>query len=987
MLKKVTCAALIVVLLLGSVPGCSSGWNEPIDELSEQFELRAAVLYSGGESWKDTLYCLKQSPMLGLSVQAKQVSGHEDFSPYDILYLDESLLNDAPAGFAESVYVFTEAGGAVFLPNSFCEFFTKDYLGISGVKQLSGFCLEPKFPKCGKDLGALQQIICDYAELYERYTNFDHLCQQDYGFGVIPDSAQALALWDDAAVYTLNRYGKGYVFLTNPMLPSAYSAGSLTMELSGKQSNFASTTASFNQLFLCGFAEYVAKQTCGYAMERVYGYFGTPSMSWELHYEEITGIANDALQLFSELCHSYDQIPSFTLIRNSYNWFLRAESVTFLLNNADSGLDFQMDLNESAYSSGTHIDAGGQWLTLSSMDNGGSYFADYPEYTLRAYPQAVDLNGDHLSDILCGSSDGNIYFFQGTGFSGGRLHTKKPITLTATGGDPIRFGGFSAPQAADLNDDGFLDIICGWDDGKIRWFSGDGSLCFTYQAVLADAGTACQVLPAVGDLNKDDSLDLIVGSDCGMLMVYPSLTDSTAVDLSAICANAELGSWLAPTVTDWNQDGIPDLAVGVFHGYVALLLGSRDGNFRFDGYVVADEMNYKGNHNLKFGNWAVPCFADLNGDGQEDLLCGSLEYGIAYPIDSEYFPYRQKLQEQMDYAREHDYYMGVHFYTNDYASPQRESYELSAHQKAMEFYGLDVARLGANQHTWHTSSLSGSQTMSSIGKAGLLWQSGFAAPKSRAIDPQVAAENVVALPFFLMEDGEPTVLVQNNSVLLYNGDRDLEISARYGMPMCMFYHCDFVYQSEDPARAVLETAQNFREKYGYNFNREDQLIQAAACALRQQIRVESSQNGITVSCLQPATSFSLYDEAVNRSLGVRVVFAENVDIDQIGVDADIWYWDGQALVLGLNRPAALSIEPAQTAAPHLRRINMAADITMTETGATIQFLSGGMMEVSVAGTAATDSPDWKVIQRDNETIFIKYGSQEQLNLIFKENKS
>ena len=132
MLKKVTCAALIVVLLLGLVPGCSSGWNEPIDELSEQFELRAAVLYSGGESWKDTLYYLKQSPMLGLSVQAKQVSGHEDFSPYDILYLDESLLNDAPAGFTESVYVFTEAGGAVFLPNSFCEFFTKDYLASLG---------------------------------------------------------------------------------------------------------------------------------------------------------------------------------------------------------------------------------------------------------------------------------------------------------------------------------------------------------------------------------------------------------------------------------------------------------------------------------------------------------------------------------------------------------------------------------------------------------------------------------------------------------------------------------------------------------------------------------------------------------------------------------------------------------------------------------------------------------------------------------------
>lgn len=987
--RRLICMALCGALLLGLLSGCRSGNDSSAQ--AEPFTLRAAVLYSGGEAWKDTVYDLEQSPMLGLSVQAQQVSSTPELSSYDILYLDESLLADAPAGFTESVCAFTKAGGAVFLPNGFCEVFPEDYLGISGTVKLTGFCTEPEYPLCSTDVGEIQQIIRDYAGLYARYTDFQFLSGQDYGFGVIPDTAQALAFWDGAAVYTLNRYGGGYVFLTNPMLPSVYSTGSRTMELTEGKSNFASSTASFNQLLLCGFAEYVAKQTHGYALERVYGYFGTPSMAWELHYEEITGIAADALQIFSELCVEYDQVPSYTLIRNSYTWFLRAESVTFLLNQADSGFVFQMDLDESAYSSGTHIDAGGEWLTLRSIEKGGSYFEDYPEHTLRAYPQAVDLNGDGMTDILCGSSDGLVYFFEGTGFYDGRLHTNEPRVLTAPDGSPICGGGFSAPQTADLNGDGFPDLICGWDDGAVRWFSGDENLNFEYRDVLAETGSNGQALPAFGDVNGDAVPDLLVGSDQGTLLLYPGQKDTNTfaqpIDLSPLCADAGLGSWLAPTVTDWNQDGTADLAVGTFDGYIALFPGDGNSGFRFDGYLTAEEMNYKGNNNLKFGNWAAPSFADLDGDGQEDLLCGSLEYGIAYPIDSEYFPHRQKLQEQVDYALERDYYMGIHFYTNAYASAAREAYELQAHREAMASYGLDTSKVGVNQHTWYTSSLSGAQTMSSIGKAGLLWQSGFAAPGSRATAPQVAAENVVALPFFLMEDGEPTVLVQNNAVLLYNDEQDNALSARYGMPVCIFYHCDFAYLSEDPARQVLQMAQEFREKYGYNFNREDQLIQAAACALQQEVAVSGTLEdsaGVTISTVQPSTDFALNDEAVNQSLGVRVVFSEDINTEQIQPDADIWYWDGRTLVLGLNREAGFSIGPPASDQPHLRRINMAADISMTETGAAIQFLSGGMMEASVEGAATTDSPGWKVIQRDNETIFIKFGSNESLNLIFQE---
>ena len=81
-------------------------------------------------------------------------------------------------------------------------------------------------------------------------------------------------------------------------------------------------------------------------------------------------------------------------------------------------------------------------------------------------------------------------------------------------------------------------------------------------------------------------------------------------------------------------------------------------------------------------------FYDINGDGALDLVCGSLEYGMAYPIDSPYFPERDTLEAQVAFAKEHQLYVGIHHYTNAGASAEREAYELSRHLEAFEAYGL-----------------------------------------------------------------------------------------------------------------------------------------------------------------------------------------------------------------------------------------------------------------------------------------------------------
>ncbi len=99
---------------------------------------------------------------------------------------------------------------------------------------------------------------------------------------------------------------------------------------------------------------------------------------------------------------------------------------------------------------------------------------------------------------------------------------------------------------------------------------------------------------------------------------------------------------------------------GTFEGYIA-----KFENNVFNGYIEGNESNYKGNNNLKFGANSVPRFYDIDGDGNKDLVVGSLEYGMAVPIDSDYFPYREKLQKQLDgFRTEESMSVYTHFQMN-----------------------------------------------------------------------------------------------------------------------------------------------------------------------------------------------------------------------------------------------------------------------------------------------------------------------------------
>ena len=994
MKRRLLAMILLCCLLTGcrqaGVPAASA--PQPLTD-ETVYGLTAAVLYDSESDslyWQDTLELLAQMPLLGMTAEAVDARRPLELSGYDLVIPDAGLAgSDRMDALADALQAYAKQGGYVLLDNAFATVLPLEFLGGSALEKVSVCPTELTFPSADADLAPLQEVLSDFASLYPSYFEAAALSERDYGYGIVPDTAQTLASLGKTALYTYNAYGDGGVLLTNPLLPNRYSLGNVSMTHRDEaETAFAGTTASCNMLFYSRFAGYIAKQRFGYALNRVYGFYGSPAMSWELHYEEITGIANDSMGIFSELCKEYRQIPSFTLIRSSYWWFRRAETVTYLLNGSADGLDFAMDYEESAYSSGTHIASGGGWLQQGYIDNAGSYFLDYPEYNYRPYPAFGDLDGDGGLELVCGSYDGCFYRYNQEGCTD-RLHVSEAVRLTDPAGDPLQTPGYSAPQLVDLNGNGILDLVSGASDGNVYWYAGDGAGCFTPMGVLLDSDVKGQVLPSFGDLDGDGVADMALGSDQGILLLYygQETDGATAYSWRAMesysrtCADAGLGSWLAPCLWDLDGDGILDLAVGTFDGYIARLIRTG-GGMAFDGYLTLNEQNYKGNFNAKFGNYCVPAFRDLNGDGAADLVCGSLEYGVAYPIDSPYFPYRAELEAQVAYARQNDYYIGVHHYTNKYASREREDYELRRHLEAFADYGLETSGIGTNSHTWYTSVLGDTQTFDAEYGAGLLWNSGFSPPGDVGVIPQRAAENVIALPFFLQSGGRSTILIQPNSVLPYAGTDWSDLSGKYAMPVSIYFHCDFVYENDAESRGNCQKAAEFQQKFGYVFVREDQQMRAAAAALNLQVDARMKNGVLTLTAGQSGADFALYDAQTQSAMGVEVEFSARCSAADYAADANVWYQRGNSLYVGLDRPVTLT-KTTRAEDAHLTQVNTPARITLTEGGAEVAFLEDGMMEAVVDGAADTGSEGWTVTRQGDQTVFTKYGGADTLQIQYE----
>jgi hypothetical protein len=143
---------------------------------------------------------------------------------------------------------------------------------------------------------------------------------------------------------------------------------------------------------------------------------------------------------------------------------------------------------------------------------------------------------------------------------------------------------------------------------------------------LAGIGSASSS-PALGDIDGDGDLDLVVGGSDGALTYFENTGSATAPVFVERAGNANplealaLPDYTSPTIGDFDDDGDLDVIVGgSFGGFLYLQNGG--------GVTDPDFARRTGSVNpldgVDVGDRAAPATADLDGDGDADLVTGSL---------------------------------------------------------------------------------------------------------------------------------------------------------------------------------------------------------------------------------------------------------------------------------------------------------------------------------------------------------------------------
>ena len=279
---------------------------------------------------------------------------------------------------------------------------------------------------------------------------------------------------------------------------------------------------------------------------------------------------------------------------------------------------------------------------------------------VQANPAFLDRNGDGIPEFLVVATEGDL------GERGNRLVLYQNIGAK---GEPVfkminndwlslskkNYGGLS-PAFGDLDGDGLMDLLIGRWEGTLLYFHNIGNASadiFTQEAnpfITDSIYVGNWSTPAIADLDKDGIADILIGNESGTLAYYRGLGNTTVGAkkmLNYELKNSHFGNIItddptdtssgndansAPTFADLNRNGNLDLICGSATGTLFIYM---DIQTNLNG-VMYPEQDFLFNpltskyETRNFGNKVHPAAALLNGDSIPDLMIGNRKGGMYY---------------------------------------------------------------------------------------------------------------------------------------------------------------------------------------------------------------------------------------------------------------------------------------------------------------------------------------------------------------------
>lgn len=242
----------------------------------------------------------------------------------------------------------------------------------------------------------------------------------------------------------------------------------------------------------------------------------------------------------------------------------------------------------------------------------------------RSSVASADFDRDGDIDLCVTSSGGKVSLFQNIGTKTKPFFSAEPVSVFSLNGE------FNITVTAGyVNSDTLPDLLLGTFENGLKVYlntTTDGVITFAHQEHLLESFSLGQnTSPSLADVDNDGKFDVLVGNSGGQIALLRNTTVNgiQSYQIEKNFNSIDVGNDAAPFCSDIDKDGVLELLIGNIDGviwYYKQVAGIANKfslvNQKYDGIDVRLQ--------------ASPDAADLDGDGDADLLIGNGKGGVYY---------------------------------------------------------------------------------------------------------------------------------------------------------------------------------------------------------------------------------------------------------------------------------------------------------------------------------------------------------------------